>query len=123
MKNLITWFEIPALNINRAVKFYETLFGYELKLCEFETEKMAFFPETEFNTNGMISVAKDFNPSEDGVIIYFNATHKLDTLITNTIKANGKILKEKCKIEAEGRGYFALIKDTEGNRIGLYSDN
>jgi len=123
MKNLINWFEIPAIDFHRAVKFYEYVFGYELKLCEMENEKMAFFPESQFNTCGMISEAKDFNPSADGVIIYFNATDKLDDLIRKTIKTNGKILKEKCKIEAEGRGYFALIEDTEGNRIGFYSDD
>ena len=123
MKNLVTWFEIPATDFSRAVKFYEQLFGLKLKTCEYENEKMAFFPEEDFYNSGMISLAKNFNPSQDGVVIYFNANDKIDHLISQTKNAGGKILKDKCKIEAEGRGHFALIKDSEGNRIGFYSNN
>jgi len=123
MKNLITWFEIPAKDFKRAVNFYEKLLGHKLKIYECETEKMAFFPEKDFGNCGMISQAKGFNPSEDGVVIYFDATDNLDDLILRTKKAGGKILKDKCKIEAEGRGHFALVKDSEGNRIGYYSED
>jgi len=28
----------------------------------------------------------------------------------------------KTKIEVEGRGWFALFADSEGNRVGLYAD-
>ena len=123
MKNLINWFEIPATDFSRALNFYEKLFGYDLKVCDYETEKMAFFPEKEFGNCGMISQAKGFNPSEDGVVIYFDATNIIDSLINKVTELGGKILKDKCKIDAEGRGHFALIKDSEGNRIGFYSEN
>ena len=123
MKNLINWFEIPAINFKRAINFYEKVFDLKLKICEYETEKMAFFPEKKFSNCGMISQAKDFIPSADGVVIYFDATDKIDELITKVRTAGGSILTDKCKIEADGRGHFALVKDSEGNRIGLYSDN
>lgn len=123
MKNLITWFEIPAKDFRRAIKFYEEVFEHKLKVCDYENEKMAFFPENEFGNCGMISQAKGFNPSEDGIVIYFDATNNLDELILKTKNSGGKILKDKCKIEAEGRGHFALVKDSEGNRIGYYSEN
>ena len=123
MKNLITWFEIPATNFTRAVEFYENVFDLKLKVCEYEEEKMAFFPEKDYANCGMISQANNFNPSQDGVVIYFDATNKLDALIKNVKKSGGGILQDKCKIEAEGRGHFALIKDSEGNRIGFYSEN
>jgi len=123
MKNLVTWFEIPALDFKRAVKFYETVFGYDLTVCEYETEKMAFFPEEKFGNCGIISQAEGFLPSENGVVIYFDATDNIGDLISKTTQAGGEILKDKCKIDAEGRGHFALVKDTEGNRIGFYSEN
>lgn len=123
MKNLVTWFEIPAIDFTRAVKFYEQVFDLKLKVCEYEHEKMAFFPEEKFNNCGMISKAKDFNPSTNGVVIYFDATNKIDQLIKQVKNTGGEILKDKCKIDAEGRGHFALIKDSEGNRIGFYSEN
>ena len=123
MKNLITWFEIPATNFSRAVEFYENVFDLKLKVCEYEEEKMAFFPEEDYANCGMISQAKNFKPSQDGVVIYFDATDRIDALIEKVDHAGGSILKDKCKIEAEGRGHFALVKDSEGNRIGFYSEN
>ena len=122
MKHSVKWFEIPAVDFSRAVQFYATVFEVELKTFECEEEKMAFFPEKEDTVNGMISQAKDFNPSKDGVVIYFDAENKMDKLIDRITNSGGSILTGKTKIEAEGRGYFALIKDSEGNRIGLYSD-
>ena len=35
---------------------------------------------------------------------------------------HGKIMMPKTKIEVEGRGWFALFADSEGNRVGLYAD-
>lgn len=123
MKKLVNWFEIPASDFQRAVNFYENLLGYKLKICNYETEKMAFFPENEFVVSGMISEANGFNPSSDGVVIYFEATDIIDELLSKTKTLGGEILIDKCKIEAEGRGHFALLKDSEGNRIGFYSSN
>lgn len=119
-KTLINWFEIPAVDFERAVKFYSVFLGYKLEVCDWGEEKMAFFPENECNIGGAVSWAKDFNPSEDGVVIYFNAGTKLDEMLSNLENLGGSIIRGKTKIEAEGRGHFALIKDSEGNRIGLY---
>jgi predicted enzyme related to lactoylglutathione lyase len=41
----------------------------------------------------------------------------------SSVEANGgEIIRPKTKIEAEGRGYFALFADSEGNRLELYSN-
>lgn len=122
MKKLLNFFEIPAKDFQRAVNFYEELLGIELKACDCGKEKMAFFPEKEFNIHGAISFAKDFNPSKDGSLIYFNTNLKLDLLLQKLKNMGGDILKEKTKIEVEGGGYFALVLDSEGNRIGLYEE-
>ena len=36
MKNLINWFEIPATDFNRAVSFYKSILGWEVKETEME---------------------------------------------------------------------------------------
>lgn len=41
MKNLISWVEIPAVDFNRAVTFYNAVLGIELQVFDYETEKMA----------------------------------------------------------------------------------
>lgn len=118
MKKIFYWVEIPAVDFDRAVDFYSKLLGVELEGIECGTEKMACLP----NDAGAISQAPEFKPSKDGVLVSINAGTDIDGWIER-IKANGGTIdRPKCKIEAEGRGYFALFIDTEGNRLGLYGE-
>lgn len=123
MKSLISFFEIPAIDFGRAVKFYESVLKLKLTAMDCETEKMAFFPEENGLCLGAISFAENFKPSgsQSGVLISLNVDDMEDSL--RKVKENGgRIVREKTKIEAEGRGYFSLFIDSEGNQLGLYSD-
>ena len=55
MKRLVSFFEIPATDFERAVKFYESLFKVTLPSMDCGHEKMAFFPEEEGVCPGAIS--------------------------------------------------------------------
>ena len=118
MSYTVKWFEIIASDFERAVSFYQSLFGIELEKCICGEEKMAFFP----GKTGSISTAPGFLPSEQGVVIYFNSDD-LDKILSKVEKLGGKIIWGKTKIEAEGKGSFILVSDSEGNRIGFHSDN
>ena len=118
MKKIIYWVEISAANFERAVNFYSRLLGVELASYEGETEKMAFLPEDA----GAISWAPDFKPSENGVLIHLNCGNDLDGWLNRIVANGGTIDRPKTKIEAEGRGWFALFIDSEGNRLGLYGE-
>ena len=120
MKKLIAFFEIPAADFPRAIDFYETVLNMKLPTCECEEEKMAFFTEGD-EFVGAVSYASDFLPSEKGVLIHFNVDEIEPTLET-ILKKGGKVVIPRTKIEAEGRGYFAVFVDTEGNRVGIYAD-
>ena len=117
-KALIAWVEIPAIDFTRAVNFYNSFLGVELKVFDFGEEKMACFP----NDEGAISYAPDFKPSENGVLVSLNMENRLDEVIDLIAEKGGAIIKPKTKIEAEGRGYFALFLDSEGNKVGLYGN-
>lgn len=118
MCKFISWVEIPANDFERAVKFYETVFEIDLDVNDFGTEKMACFP----NGEGAISFAPDFKPSKNGVLISFNAGNKMETALQKIKDFGCEIIQGKTKIEAEGRGFFAVFIDSEGNRVGLYGD-
>lgn len=118
MKNFISWVEIPTSDFDRAVKFYSEVFKMELKPMDFGTEKMACFP----NGEGAISYHSSLKPSKNGVLVSFNAGNDLDETIKRAETNGGTIVIGKTKIEAEGKGYFATLTDTEGNTIGLYGD-
>ena len=118
MEKFIAWVEIPASDFKRAVQFYEQVFNLDLKTVEGGGEKMAFFPGGE----GAISLSPGFNPSRDGVLVSLHVRKDIDTVLQQVTVQGGEIAQKKTKIEAEGRGYFALFIDSEGNRIGLYQD-
>lgn len=122
MKQLISFFEIPSADFDRAVNFYEKVFEVSLSRCACGEEKMAFFPDPETGPRGAVISAKGFDPSPSGIIISF-IVDRIETVIGRAISNGGKIFIPKTRIEAEGQGYFALFYDCEGNRIGLHSYN
>ena len=118
MKKLISWVEIPALDMQRAVTFYEHVLGLNLEILDFGEEKMACFPSGE----GAISMAPAFNPGSAGVLVSLNTEDDLDGSLLRVEKAGGQITTPKTKIEAEGKGSFAVFIDSEGNKLGLYGN-
>ncbi len=118
MEKFISWVEVPAVDFDRAVGFYSNVFKLDLEVFDCETEKMACFPGGE----GAISFAEGFRPSKDGVLVSFNTGKDIDGAIGRILENGGEIITPKTKIQVEGRGYFAVFVDCEGNKVGLYGD-
>lgn len=118
MTKLISWVEIPTTDFERAVNFYSSVLKTDLEVIDCGQEKMACFPGGE----GAISFAPGFKPGKDGVLVSINVEKDLKGAIERIKEKKGTIVQPKTKIEAEGRGYFALFIDCEGNKVGLYGD-
>jgi predicted enzyme related to lactoylglutathione lyase len=117
MDKLIAWVEIPTADFERAVKFYGSVFKLDLTPIDCgNCEKMACFPTGE----GAIIHSPHAKPSENGAIVSFTVPDSIDAAISRIEQAKGKVVIAKTKIEAEGRGYFAVCTDSENNKIGLY---
>ena len=43
-----------------------------------------------------------------------------DVYKRQVLDKGGKIIIPKTKIEAENKGYFAVLEDSEGNHVGIY---
>ncbi len=122
--NAISWFEIPVTDIDRAQKFYETIFEIKMVNLDNPNLKMRAFPVKEMmkNVSGALVCNKDFyTPSSNqGTLIYLNANPNLQNVLDKTEAAGGKIFIHKTKINDEF-GFMAIIFDSEGNRIGIQS--
>ncbi|MEQ9263362.1 MAG: VOC family protein [Owenweeksia sp.] len=121
LKNYVSWFEIPALNLKRAVAFYNQIYGIEMESVELNNYSMAFFP-AQNGIGGAIVAGPGSVPSETGTLVYLNAGNNLDTVLNRIEEAGGRIVMSKTLIN-DDQGYFALFIDTEGNKLALHSKN
>jgi hypothetical protein len=124
MKSAISWFEIPATDLKRATKFYETIFGISLIPLDLPNIKMRMFPVENQMTDigGAVVDSGGFHkPSAtDGPLIYLNGNPDVQNVLDKVEKAGGSVIVPKTEISPE-YGFMAVIIDTEGNRIGLHS--
>ena len=125
LTNALNWFEIPVSNFDRAKKFYETIFNYEMPESFMGSTRMGFFLHDmpAGKVGGAIVLNEQLlSPSENGSLIYLNAQPDLQIILSKVEAAGGIILKSKTIIsEEQNLGYWALMKDTEGNRVALHS--
>lgn len=123
--NALNWFEIPAADIARATKFYETIFGIKMDtMPDMMGMKMTSFPSEMGNGKvaGGLAQSPNHKPAMDGAVIYLNANPSIDAVISKIEQAGGKVVMPKMQISPE-IGYMAFFTDTEGNRIGLHAQN
>jgi predicted enzyme related to lactoylglutathione lyase len=124
LKNAISWFEIPATDIDRAQKFYETIFNIQMIPFDTPNFQMRMFPVEDMmnGIGGAISKAEGFyKPSAtDGPLVYLNANPDVQSVLDKIEAAGGRIVVPKTQISPEF-GYMAVFVDTEGNRVALHS--
>ena len=120
----ISWFEIPTSDIERAQKFYESIFGMNMMNMDNAAVKMRIFPVKDMmeDITGAIVYNQDFYSTSEkaGTLVYLNSNPNVQHVLDKVVSAGGQILVPKRQISDEF-GYMALIIDTEGNRIGLHS--
>ncbi|HYD64997.1 VOC family protein [Azospirillum sp.] len=121
--NAAVWFEIPADNHDRAVRFYETVLAVTLtpEACPNTGMRMGVFPGAGgASVSGCVVTGEGYVPNQQGVVVYLNGGDDLSELLSRVEAAGGKIAVPKTLITEE-IGYFAHIIDSEGNRVGLHS--
>ena len=118
--NLIAMFEIPTTEISRAIAFYEEILGIDIELMEMEGMKMGILPYENQPVTGILVEMEGSVPSSNGSVVYFNAGKDLQLALDKVEKNGGQIMIPKTA-HADESGFFAIVLDTEGNKIGLNS--
>jgi len=122
--NVVGWFEIPVTNMDRAIKFYETVLDVKLTRNAFDSLDMAWFPWAEGglgSSGSLVCNPEYYTPAVNGVLIYFTSqTGDLNDELNRVEQAGGTIAMPKTLISEE-IGYMGGFFDTEGNRIALHS--
>lgn len=124
MQHAISWFEIPSTNLERATKFYETIFNVQLIPMDTPNIKMRMFPLDDMMTQvgGALVYSGDFHkPSlTEGPLIYLNGNPDVQNVLDKIEAAGGTITVPKTEISPD-YGFMAVFIDSEGNRVALHS--
>jgi predicted enzyme related to lactoylglutathione lyase len=120
MKNANSWFDIAVADIARATRFYETLLAVQLRPAEeLRGTKITIFPHDRDGGAGGC-LRQSGTPGTGSTMIYLDVNGQLDACIARVGKAGGALLVPKTDIGPAG--FFAVIRDSEGNAVGLHSE-
>lgn len=122
MENLISWVEIPATNIKRAIKFYQSILDVKIEQADMFGTKMGFFPGGPGVVAGAIVQGEGQVPSQEGLTVYLNGGNDLQNVLGKVETAGGKVILPKTQISPE-HGYMGMFIDTEGNKMAVHSNN
>lgn len=120
-RSSITWFEIPAVDLARAQRFYETVLGTAMRRETIAGSQLAVFRADEDGIAGCLQHAPEpVAPSTEGTRVYLDASPSLDAALDRVAAAGGRVVMPKVALPP-GMGFFAHIQDCEGNRVGLHA--
>jgi len=119
----VVHFEIPYDDIERVKNFYQDIFGWEIQSI----------PEMNYNMVHTVAVDEKQMPVEKGAInggmykrdenssqtpvIVINV-NSIDESVNKVLGKGGTIFRDKVSVGE--MGFYAQVKDTEGNIIGLW---
>jgi len=111
----IVHFEIPADDPERAIKFYEKVFDWQIEKWDGPIEYWLIMTgeEDKPGIDGGLARREDPTTGVENTI----DVKDLDASLANVKTNGGKVIRPR--IAVPGVGWMAYIKDTEGNVFGL----
>ena len=115
---MVSYFEIPVSDLERAIDFYQRVFGFALERTVIDGHPMALFPNaaSEGTITGALAHGESYVPSRDGTRVYF-AVESIDDVLDRVRELGGDVLYPKTAVGEWG--FVAEFADSEGNRIAL----
>lgn len=115
MANLFNWIEIRTRNLEKAKKFYESLFGW--KISEKENKDFAYWLiDTGAKPGG--GMWRMPEGKSLGVFVYI-LVDDIETTLKKVEELGGKVTVPK---SPSGRAFMAFFTDPEGNIFGLWEE-
>jgi hypothetical protein len=120
----ISYFDIPADNVDRAKHFYKSLLGWKIEPTKTspDQEKMAAMQYHDITLGkpeeGTMNMGGLYKRHMTEHILNFVLVDDIDKVLAKVEKLGGKVTMPKEEIK--GVGLSAVIQDSEGNVIGLW---
>src|SRR5947209_4515967 len=98
----VVWFDIPALDIDRAIRFYSAVLAQAIEKHEHPGFAMGVLPHEGQASGGCLAQGPGHTPSADGPLLYLDASGRLDEALAAVEPNGGKILEPKHEIPPYG---------------------
>ncbi|MBL8300815.1 MAG: VOC family protein [Rhodanobacteraceae bacterium] len=114
------WFEIPTSDMNRAQAFYERILDVALKREPMGETELAVFPYGgRPHVSGALIHHAELSPAIQGSVVYLSVDD-LQPVLQRVQEHGGDMLVPRTALP-DDMGYYAQFRDSEGNRVGLWS--
>jgi predicted enzyme related to lactoylglutathione lyase len=119
--NPVVFFEIPAIDLERAKTFYKAVFNVSFEDASIDGNEMSFFSfDSELKgISGALAKGETYKPTKEGVIIYFHS-NDIDETLEKVTQQNGTTFYPKTSVGS--MGFVAEFIDSEGNRIAIHQN-
>jgi len=122
VNNVVGWFELYVTDMARAKAFYKVVFQRgmsDLPGVDPDMERCAFtWNEQRTGTTGALVKTSKVAPGSGGTLVHFSSGD-CSVEAARAIASGGDLCQPKTSIGEHG--FFALVRDPEGNTIGLHS--
>jgi uncharacterized protein len=118
IKHAITWFEIPADDLERAATFYETVLETTLWRETVAGVPHAIFPVQDGGVTGALVSRAPTQPGSLGAVVYL-ACGSIEEALGRAQDAGGEIMMPATFLD--NIGVIAVIRDLDQNIIGLHA--
>jgi len=119
-QNPVCWFEIYVQDMERAKKFYESVFRVKLERLNNPDIEIWSFPMVMdlMGASGALVKMEGFPSGGNSTLVYFSCA---DCAVeeARAVEFGGSIQRGKMSIGEYG--FISLVYDTEGNMFGLHS--
>jgi predicted enzyme related to lactoylglutathione lyase len=120
MKPNIVWYDIPALDLDRAIRFYSAVLAAPVRKELVGDVPTGWLPTEDGGVMGCLCVVPGFRPSAEGVMIYLGVNGRLRAAVA-AVRAHGGTVQSDVHSIGE-HGFRAEVLDSEGNCIALHSE-
>lgn len=114
----VVWFEIHAVDVDRARDFYGMLFGWRFSALEEGREEYWLVSTTEGTISGGLTRMTEGTPG-DSTLLYVQVENLAGTLESATVL--GGVVEQGPTLITNEAGSYALVRDPNGALLGLWS--
>ncbi|NVK04940.1 MAG: VOC family protein [Flavobacteriia bacterium] len=119
MAHLPAWIEIPVTDIDRAEEFYGKVLNVEFNRLDLANGLiLSTFPVGPDEIGGALACLPAFyHPGETGPMVYL-AVDSVTDCLERVEHIGGTVIVPTTQV-SEQIGFMGVMRDSEGNRIGL----